>query len=564
MSAFRLRPRHLLSASFAIAMIAIACGSGDDEITAPVATAAPAPASTLAPTAAPEPTSTPAPPEPTATTAPAPTATTAPEVSGPPTPTPAPTATSVPPTQAPAPTSTPAPPTPPTATAPTATASPEPTATTVPSLPEGVQSVTITASKDNTLYENPTGALSNGSGTGFFAGRTGSGAIRRGLVAFDIAGAIPADAIVTRVSLQLQMTRGVAAAAEVELRRALSDWGEGASDAEANEGAGTQAASGDATWLHTHYDSKLWQNSGGDFAANPSAVTTVEGEGFYTWESTDQLILDVEKAHRNPEESFGWVILGDESKSSTAKRFGSTQSQSADSRPQLTIEYTLPVPPTPTATPEPTPTPESQSFSVIAFKDNTLYESGAGTLSNGSGTSLFAGKTGGGFTRRALIAFDVAGSIPAGSRITSATLEMRMTRTIAGDTDVSIHRVQTEWGEGTSDASGNEGGGAGSTDGDATWLHSRFDSSLWGNSGGDFSAQPSGVTSVGSVGKYTWESTDQMVIDVQRWLDDPSENFGWILLGDETRGSTAKRFASTQISDTGSRPLLKVGFTQAK
>jgi hypothetical protein len=52
-----------------------------------------------------------------------------------------------------------------------------------------------------------------------------------------------------------------------------------------------------------------------------------------------------------------------------------------------------------------------------------------------------------------------------------------------------------------------------------------------------------------------------MVIDVQRWLDEPSENFGWILRGDETRSATAKRFASIQISDTASRPVLKVEFT---
>ena len=49
MSAFRLKPRHLLSASFAIVTIAIACGGGDDEATAPLAT------SVSAPTAAPAP-----------------------------------------------------------------------------------------------------------------------------------------------------------------------------------------------------------------------------------------------------------------------------------------------------------------------------------------------------------------------------------------------------------------------------------------------------------------------------------------------------------------------------
>ena len=34
--------------------------------------------------------------------------------------------------------------------------------------------------------------------------------------------------------------------------------------------------------------------------------------------------------------------------------------------------------------------------------------------------------------------------------------------------------------------------------------------------------------------------------DVQRWLDDPSSNFGWLLLGNESTNRTAKRFDGRQ------------------
>ena len=56
--------------------------------------------------------------------------------------------------------------------------------------------------KDNTLYEQPRGILSNGAGQHFFAGKTNSGVIKRGVIAFDITGSMPAGSTVTRVSLR--------------------------------------------------------------------------------------------------------------------------------------------------------------------------------------------------------------------------------------------------------------------------------------------------------------------------------------------------------------------------
>ena len=107
-------------------------------------------------------------------------------------------------------------------------------------------------------------------------------------------------------------------------------------------------------------------------------------------------------------------------------------------------------------------------------KDNTLYESGTGALSNGAGDFLFAGQTQNfNLTRRAVLSFDlVAAGIPAGATVTSVTLEMDVSRSQQANTEnVSLHRLTQDWGEGTSNASANEGGGAPSTTGDATWIH---------------------------------------------------------------------------------------------
>ena len=57
------------------------------------------------------------------------------------------------------------------------------------------------------------------------------------------------------------------------------------------------------------------------------------------------------------------------------------------------------------------------SWTLLADRDATLYESLAGNLANGAGTGVFIGVTGQPAARRALLRFDVAGSIPAGSKI---------------------------------------------------------------------------------------------------------------------------------------------------
>jgi hypothetical protein len=203
---------------------------------------------------------------------------------------------------------------------------------------------------------------------------------------------------------------------------------------------------------------------------------------------------------------------------------------------------------------------------IPSSKDNTLYQSTTGALSNGSGQGLFAGRTGQGADRRGLIAFDVAGTIPSGSSIQSAELQLTMDMTVVGGVPISLHTVSQDWGEGTSVAGGfggfTQGGGNGApaTTGDATWLHTFFNTSSWTNSGGDFSNTASATTTVNQGGRYIWSSA-QALSDVQGWLNSPSTNFGWLLKAPNSVVPGAKRFRTRESPVVGDRPLLIVTFS---
>src|SRR4030095_15376281 len=82
--------------------------------------------------------------------------------------------------------------------------------------------INLNPSKDNTLYQfvPADGDRSNGIGLHFFAGRTDQAEKRRGVLAFNIAGSIPAGSTITSVSLTLNMSRTlVNTARTVELRK---------------------------------------------------------------------------------------------------------------------------------------------------------------------------------------------------------------------------------------------------------------------------------------------------------------------------------------------------------
>jgi len=209
------------------------------------------------------------------------------------------------------------------------------------------ESALLAPDKDSTLIENPTGALSNGSGPAFFAGRisSGSGSIRRALVEFDPSSLIPPGSTVTRAILTLNLSATNAGLIPIRLHRVLAQWGEGSSAS--SGGGGAQSTPGDSTWIHRFYADSFWNSAGGDFDRTPSGVALVDQIGSYSWGSTAEMVSDVQGWLDHPDTANGWILVGDESLPTTVKRFDSRESPDEASRPLLYVEFVPPCLPDP-------------------------------------------------------------------------------------------------------------------------------------------------------------------------------------------------------------------------
>ena len=198
-------------------------------------------------------------------------------------------------------------------------------------------SVVLDAAFDNSIYADNT-SNSNGAGNFFFAGQNGGAAERRGLISFDLS-SIPLNAVIDSVTLNLTVSQASSAvAADINLHRLTSDWGESTSDAPMGEGGGTAAAIGDATWDFAFFDGTSWNTPGGDFVAGSSATTVVDVVGDYSW-SGPGLVDDVQSWLDGTNSNFGWILIGDETAASTAKRFNSRTNGA--NNPSLTVEFSV-------------------------------------------------------------------------------------------------------------------------------------------------------------------------------------------------------------------------------
>jgi hypothetical protein len=181
--------------------------------------------------------------------------------------------------------------------------------------------------------------------------------------------------------------------------------------------------------------------------------------------------------------------------------------------------------------------------------------------SAGAALRMIAGRTqgtGGALSRRALLRFNI-GSIPSGSTINSASLDLTHDTPLAdGSQSFGIHRITgpTNWVEGTA-ASGSVtvGTGAATAGGGATW-NNRTTGTPWGTGGGDFIASSTATISVPQAAGTA--TSGSLASDVQLWVNG-TNNFGWLLKGNEASASTVKRFLTRE---SGSPPTLNVNFTR--
>jgi uncharacterized protein (TIGR03118 family) len=187
----------------------------------------------------------------------------------------------------------------------------------------------------------------------------------------------------------------------------------------------------------------------------------------------------------------------------------------------------------------------------------------AGNPDNNAGANAWfdAGTDGTGGVRRGLLRFDLS-SIPAGSTINSTTLQLTAIKVPAGgpvDSMFSLFKLLASWNEGTK--GGN--GGSPATGGEATWNARMQGIADWTTPGAenDAATTASASTAVGSAhnATYSWSGSG-LVSDVQSWVNNPSQNFGWLLISSaEGYFRSVRGFAAHE--NGSSAPTLVVVYT---
>lgn len=211
-------------------------------------------------------------------------------------------------------------------------------------------SIVLTPSADTTLHEYfPENNL--GAQIHFNSGTTQNGPRTRGLMAFDVAGALPSGAIINSVALTLEVVGQPVdgdAPSNFGLHRMLLGWGEGMGSGNPPF-LGRPALPGEANWNYRFADTAMtWASPGGlagvDFAAQFSSDTFVYGINFspYGFDTTQRLVDDVQLWLDQPGRNFGWMLLSQaENEVFSARRFGSREDPFR--APRLMIDFT-PVP----------------------------------------------------------------------------------------------------------------------------------------------------------------------------------------------------------------------------
>jgi hypothetical protein len=211
------------------------------------------------------------------------------------------------------------------------------------------------------------------------------------------------------------------------------------------------------------------------------------------------------------------------------------------------------------------------SITLIPSADTTIME--VSPSNNNGGLAWFT--TGGNHyavRSRGLLKFDIAGNIPAHSQITSASLDLTVTKTPGDGYAVGyfdLHRLLRNWGEGNKSTGNAPGQGLPASTNEATWLSPLAYTTSWSSPGGgptnDYAAKVTAsqivFDEIQSPYVFPDPSADPAptVADIQTWLDTPATNFGWIFICEsEDVANTTRRFASRE--DPYFPPLLSITF----
>ena len=203
----------------------------------------------------------------------------------------------------------------------------------------------------------------------------------------------------------------------------------------------------------------------------------------------------------------------------------------------------------------------ADTIEIIAGADTTLHE-GEPAVNHGALPEFRAGAVEGGLERRTLLRFNIGGAVPPGATITGAQLTIEALDEPgdpAAPGEFEIHRVRDFWNEG-------DGQGADVSPQEATWESRAHPKARWTRPGGaqgfDFAPQPTAAVAVGASGVHAFGATPKLIADVQRWLDQPQSNHGWMLTRAAGAASQGVRVFAAREAGAGA-PRLTVEFTPA-
>lgn len=222
--------------------------------------------------------------------------------------------------------------------------------------------IVLVPSADTSLWQRATNHNLGGSdllpvGT---TGGDGGGKTGRPLLKFELATALPANAVIESASLYFRVVIAPmegAVTSTMEAFPVLFDWGEGNktyTDPQRPMNSTQPATAGEATWTHRFHgdDAQRWQEPGGalfdqDFSEDPSFsafLQTDAGRDYHRPLTASGLDV-LRQWLANPASNFGWVLVSErEGTLFTGRQIASREFATPEHRPQLTINYSLPEP----------------------------------------------------------------------------------------------------------------------------------------------------------------------------------------------------------------------------
>lgn len=181
---------------------------------------------------------------------------------------------------------------------------------------------------------------------------------------------------------------------------------------------------------------------------------------------------------------------------------------------------------------------------------------------------------------RLLMRFDVASAVPMGAQIQSATLRLTILRAPSlplekpiGSSTFELRNMLVDWGEGDktyTDPQKPMVTLSDATAGEATWFYRYFgdETRRWTAGGGDLNdadvaeaASGSFFVGSGPGGDYLVPLNAEGLNNLQNWVANPGQEFGWMLKSNSETTGTARIFGSREHADPNVRPLLTIVYS---